>query len=597
MTPRARRSVAAGGSARRRGGTDRRRHRLQTRVRVALLLVGFVLSMFAARLVQLQGVDAAAYASMAQAESTRTVTLHAARGQILDRDGAELATSVDAVALAADPTQTSDQAPEIAAVLTRVLGLDYFATVEALRTPDTRFAYLARQVPQWRADRALEQLSAASLAGVYPERDPLRVYPADDVAANVIGFVGQDGVGLQGLESVFDLFMRGRDGEATYTVSPSGEQIPLSPGAEQQPTPGLGLQLTIDRDVQWYAQRRLRMAVEETGGESGTAITIDVDTGEVLALADYPSYDPNRPAATARDDRGSRAVQNVYEPGSVEKVLTFGALLDAGLIQPDTRLRVPPSLSIDGESVNDSWGHGWLRYTASGVLAQSSNLGTIRAAMRMPAGELEAYLRSFGLGEATGVGLAGESAGLLADSTTWPDIQHATIAFGQGLSVTAIQMAAALNAVANDGVYVQPSLVQGVVTDGELGDRVQPEAHRVISVGAAERLQLMMETVTREQATGVNGRIEGYRVAGKTGTSQRVVDGEYAPGQRVISYAGFAPVEDPQFMTYVVIDFPKDGSYGGTAAAPVFRDVMSYVLRRYAVAPSSTRPPQIPLTW
>ena len=581
----------------RRTAAQRRERRLHTRVRTAFLLVAFVLSMFAARLVQLQGVDASAYASMAEAESTRTVTLHAPRGTIVDRDGVELATSVDAVALAADPTQTSDQAPQIAAVLVRHLGLDYFATVDALREPDTRFVYLARQVPEWKADRALKVLSKAGLAGVYSERDPLRIYPSGDVAANVLGFVGQDGVGLQGLERVFEYFMSGRDGESTYTVAPDGEQIPLSPSAEQDPEPGMGLQLTLDRDVQWYAQRRLREAVEQTGGESGTAITIDVDSGEVLAMADYPSFDANHPAAVPTADRGSRAVQNVYEPGSVEKVLTFGALLDAGLVRPTTQFRVPPSLTFDGHTVHDDWSHGWLNLTAAGVLAKSSNLGTIRAGMRMPPRELEDYLRSFGLGEKTGAGLAGESNGLLAPARTWPDIQHANVLFGQGVSVNALQMAAAINTVANDGVYVQPSLLQGVLTDDGLGDRFEPSTHRVISTEAAEKLQLMMETVTGEEGTGVEGRIPGYRVAGKTGTAQRVVDGVYAPGQRVISFAGFAPVDDPQYMTYVMIDYPKDGSFGGTACAPVFRDIMAYVLQRYAVPPSGAHAPRIPLTW
>lgn len=581
----------------RRTSAERRARRLHTRVRAAFLLVAFVLSILAARLVQLQGVDASAYASLAAAESTRTVSLHAPRGEILDRSGVELATSVDGVALAADPTQTSDQAPQIAAVLARILKVDYFTAVETLRTPDTRFAYLARQVPQWQADRVLAALSKAGLAGVYPQRDPLRVYPAGDVAANLIGFVGQDGDALQGLESVFDLFMDGRDGETTYMVAPDGEQIPLSPATEEQPRAGMGLQLTIDRDLQWYAQRRLAQAVEQADGESGVAITMDVDTGQVLALADYPTYNPNRPAAARLEDRGSRAVQNVYEPGSIQKVLTFGALLDAGLVTPRSRIQVPPSLSFDGHTVHDDWTHGALRLTPTGILALSSNLGTIRSALRMPARQLEEYLRSFGQGEATDAGLDGESDGLLAPASVWSDIQHANIAFGQGLSVTALQMAAAVNTVANDGVYVQPSLVDALVHEGRPGARSQPERHRVISTEAAEQVQQMMERVTSDQGTGTLGAIDGYRVAGKTGTAQRVVDGQYAPGQRVISFAGFAPVEDPQYMTYVMIDFPKDGSYGGTACAPVFHDVMSYVLQRYAVPPTGTRGPRLPLTW
>jgi cell division protein FtsI (penicillin-binding protein 3) len=577
---------------------ERRTRRLHTRVRAAFLLVAFVLSMFAARLIQLQGVDASAYASLAAQESTRTVTLHASRGEIVDRSGVELATSVDGVSLAADPTQTSDQAPEIAAVLSRVLKLDYFTTVDALRTPDTRFAYLARQVPQWQADRALAALSRAGLAGVYPERDPLRVYPNGDVGANLLGFVGQDGVGLQGLEDVHDETMSGTDGHATYMVAPDGAQIPLSPTTEQAPRPGTGLQLTIDRDLQWFAQRRLAQAVDETAGESGVAITMDVDTGQLLAYADYPTFNPNHPAASPRENRGSRAVQNVYEPGSVQKMLTFGALLDAGLVTPRSHIRVPGSLTYDDHTVHDTWNHGDLRLTPTGILARSSNLGTIKSALRMPAGRLEAYLRSFGLGEATNVGLYGESEGMLADSSTWPDIQRANIAFGQGLSVTALQIAAAVNAVANDGMYVQPSLIAGMLDNGKLTEPFKPDRHRVISTRAAEQVQRMLERVTTApHGTGHEGRIKGYRVAGKTGTSQRVVDGEYAPGQRVISFAGFAPVEDPKYMTYVMIDYPKDGSYGGTACAPVFRDVMGYLLERYDEVPSNEPPSRLPLTW
>ena len=251
-------------------------------MQVCLVVIGFALSLFAARLFQLQGFDANAYAAMASDEGSQTVTLHAPRGAIFDRFGVELASSIDAVALTADPTMTADRAPAIAAILTRHLGLDYFATVSALRTPDTRFVYLERRVPVWRADAVMADLSAARLPGVFTERDPLRSYPSGDVAANLIGLVGGEGFGLAGLEHQYDDELSGVDGRATYLMSPAGERIPLADASVQQPEPGIGVRTTIDRDVQWFADRRLRQAVTGTGSDWGAAVTLDVRTGQII---------------------------------------------------------------------------------------------------------------------------------------------------------------------------------------------------------------------------------------------------------------------------------------------------------------------------
>ena len=574
-------------------------HRLQTRIRVVFLLTAFCLSMFAARLVQLQGVDAAAYAAMAADEHTRTVVLPAERGVIRDRDGEVLATSTDAVALTADPTMTADEAPVIASVLARVVGLDYFRTVEVLRTPDTRFVWLRRQVPVWRADRAMQVLSRLEITGVFTQRDPLRTYPAGAVAGNVVGFVDIDGTGIAGIESVADRALHGADGSATYMVASSGATIPLTPSTVQEPVQGSGLELTVDRDLQWYAGRQLAQAILETGAESGTAVVTEVRTGEVLALAEWPTVDPNRPQLVAAPDRGSRAVQNVYEPGSVQKLLTFAALADQGLVTPRTRLKVPGSLRFDGHTVNDYWRHGTIRLTATGVLSKSSNLGTITAARGLRADRLEPYLRGFGLGAETGLGLPGESRGILAPASTWTDIGRATILFGQGLSVTAVQMAAAVNAIANDGVYVAPTLVRGTISpDGGVVPADGPDGRRVVSVRAAEQVQQMMEAVTAPTGTAPGAAITGYRVAGKTGTAQRVTDaGGYDPHATVISFAGFAPADDPALSMYIVLDDPASGFGGGSGAGPVFHDVMSYALHRYAVAPTGHRASPIRTSW
>ncbi len=572
---------------------------MQVRIRVVFLLTAFVLSLFAARLVQLQGVDASAYASMAAQEGTRVVELHAERGLIRDRNGAELATSVDGVALTADPAMTADKAPQIAAVLRRVVGLDYFRTIEVLRTPDTRFVWLKRQVPTWQAERALAILSRDDITGVFSQRDPYRTYPAGDVAGNVLGFLDVDGNGIAGLESVRDDSLRGTDGSETYMVASSGAQIPLAPSSVDDPQQGTGVELTLDRDLQWYAQRRLKQAVKETRSDSGTAVITHVSSGQVLSLAEWPTVDPNKPQAVAKADRGSRAVQNVYEPGSVQKLMTFAALLDEKRVTPRTRVRVPAEMTFDGFTVGDWWDHGDIRLTATGVLSESSNLGTIRASKGLPDRDLENYLRAFGLGEVTGIGLPGESAGIVAQAQTWSDITRANIAFGQGLSVTAVQMAAAVNTVANDGVYVAPSLVAGTVAgDGTVTPAAEPDSHRVVSARAATLLREMMESVTAPDGTAPAAAIDGYRIAGKTGTAQRASEaGGYDPSATVVSFAGLAPADDPRFSMYIVLDNPKSGAGGGSGAGPVFHDVMGYALQRYAVAPSGTLPPRLATEW
>lgn len=577
-----------------------RTRRSAVRMRVCLLAIGFVLSLFAARLFQLQGLDANAYASMASDEGSQTVTLHAPRGPILDRNGVELADTVDAVALTADPTMTADNAPAIAAILTRHLGLNYFTTVSELRTPDARFVYLQRRVPVWRADAVMADLEAARLPGVFTERDPLRSYPGGEVGANLIGLVGDDGAGLAGLEYQYDDELSGVDGQATYVVSPAGERIPLADASVSEPDPGIGVQTTIDRDVQWYADRRLREAVMSTGSGWGAAVTLDVRTGQIVQFSQYPTFNPDDAAKLDPSRLSMRGVQNVYEPGSVEKVLTFSALADAGQVTPRTRIKVPGALWIDDHEVNDDWEHGTIHLTAAGVLAKSSNLGTILASRRISDTQLYDYLQSFGLGKPTGVGLPGESGGILPPPQGWADINHATIAFGQGLSVTVLQMAAAVSAVANGGTYVQPTLVSGLVQpDGSLTPAAPPQTHRVVSERAAHMVGSMMEAVTAEGGTAPLAAIPGYRVAGKTGTAQRVdpETGRYVEGQRTISFAGFAPADAPRFMTYVVLDNPTDGSFGGTAAAPVFHDVMSMLLQRYGVPPTGRKPPAQRLEW
>jgi cell division protein FtsI (penicillin-binding protein 3) len=570
------------------------------RLRIALLLIAMVVSVFAARLFQLQGVDAQAYVAKAQAEGMVTVTLPATRGAITDRNGAPLAESVDGLMVVADPTVTAKHASAIATIVARRLHVDYFDVLDRLRKPGTHFQYIARRVPATTAKAVVAAAERRGFKGLDTRRDPVRDYPAHDVAANLVGFMNAEGQAAEGAELMFDRLLSGKDGSATYELG-GGNHIPLGDNSTVEPRSGKDLHLTIDRDVQWYTQRVLRDAVQESAARSGAAVVMDSRTGELLALADFPTFDANDPTASPKRDLGSRALRDVYEPGSVEKVLTASSLIDAHKVTPLTRITVPPQLRRQDRIIHDWFPHDTLHLTLTGVIAKSSNIGTVLAASQFSHQELYDYLRSFGLGSRTGIGVHGEAAGLLADWHQWSQINQDTIAFGQGLSVNAVQMAAAVNTVANGGLYVSPSLVKGEArtSGGELVGSATSTEHRVVSKRAARLTSQMMEAVTNpDTGTAPAAGIEGYRVAGKTGTAQRVgkTCGCY-DGTLTLSFAGFAPADAPRFSVYVVVQDPRNGGGGGTVGGPAFHKIMSYVLQKYGVPPTGTTPKPPKIEW
>ncbi|MCR1781628.1 penicillin-binding protein 2 [Nocardioides carbamazepini] len=584
-------------------------------MQIGFLLIAIVLSVFAARLVQLQGVDPRSYAQMAAAEGQRTVDLPATRGEILDRNGKPMADTVDGRMVVADPKVTRAIAPELATILSERLGVDYFETLRRLRIEGEggRFQYIARQVPASKAEKVVADIQeefkdekGRPFAGLMTERDPLRTYPNKTVAANLVGFLGENGkagedraiVGLAGLEDSFNTYLSGKDGEARYEVG-AGNQIPLGDSTVTPAVDGKNLTLTIDRDLQFYTQRVLQQTVTKSGGESGIAVIMDTRTGELLALADYPTYDAADPYRYDKELYRSSALTDVYEPGSVEKVLTVSALVDAGLGFKEQRFKVPGQLNRQDRPIGDYWDHGTLKLTLAGILAKSSNVGTVLAADQFKKGQLRDYLTRFGLGARTGLGLGGETRGIVPQGAAWTSQVGDRIAFGQSLSVNAVQMTAAVNTIANGGVRVDPTLVKGSARtdDGaEIGTDVAT-SRRVISEDAARETMLMMERVVDPDA-GVAPRaaVPGYRVAGKTGTAQRVVDRRY-DGSLSVSFAGFAPADDPRFTIYVVVHAPRAGSGGGSVAGPAFAKLMSQTLRRYGVAPTGTEPNQTPVEW
>jgi cell division protein FtsI (penicillin-binding protein 3) len=343
----------------------------------------------------------------------------------------------------------------------------------------------------------------------------------------------------------------------------------------------------------------LQQTVQKSGGESGMAIIQDTRTGELLALADYPTYDASDPASYPKELYKSSALTDVYEPGSVEKVLTISSLVDAGLGFKEQRFKVPGQLHRQDRPIGDYWDHGTLKLTLAGILAKSSNVGTVLAADQFRPGQLRGYLTRFGLGSRTVIGLNGETRGLLPQGAAWTSQVGDRIAFGQSLSVNAVQMITAVNTIANGGVRVAPSLVKGEArTDAgtEVGTDVAT-SRRVISADAAHETMLMMERVVDPDAgVAPKAQVPGYRVAGKTGTAQRVVDGRY-DGSLTVSFAGFAPADAPRFTIYVVVHNPREGSGGGSVGGPAFAKLMSHALRRYGVAPTGAKPNQTPVEW
>lgn len=594
--------------SRRPAGTRRRAARLAmvrgaslTRLRIGFLLIAMVLSVFAVRLVQLQGLDAKQYAAQARAVGAVQEILPATRGTIRDRNGIPLAESLDGSMIVADPTKTADHAAQIASVLADRLGLDYIDAVRNLRWPDTHFRFIARRIPTTTAEQVVGKLTDQGFKGLDIRRDPVRSYPAGDVAANLLGYVNAKGDPAGGAEQLFDDVLQGRDGSATYDVG-GGNRIPLGDNSVTEPVDGKDVTLTIDRDLQFYVQRVLRQTVEDAGGESGVAVVMDSRNGQLLSLADYPTYDPNQPEQRDLDRLASRAFHDYYEPGSVEKVLTTAALIDAGLTWPTDRFTIPETLESSGKTIHDYFQHGLIHYTLGGIIAQSSNIGTVLAARRMAPAKLYRYLRAFGLGRPTGIPGYAESSGSLLRPSEWLDITRDNIAFGQGLGVTAVQMAAAVNTIANGGVYVQPSLVDGHLTDinGQVTGSDVATQRRVVSDSAAADVRDMMEMVTTEGVgTAPGASINGYRVAGKTGTAQminpecRCYDGKFF----TVSFAGFAPADDPRFTVYVVVHKPTNGLGGGATGGPAFRKIMSYLLQRYSVPPSGSTSPEIPAEW
>ena len=555
------------------------------RLRVGFALMTLVLGVLGARRVQLQGLDSPAYAVQAEQQRLRPRVLPAARGEIVDRNGFRLATTIDARAIYADPKFVEDKRAT-ALALAPVLNVDA-ATLQKRMERDSRFVYLAR-AQEVAVGRAVTDLD---LPGVYAIREAKRSYPGHTLGATLVGYMNRDGAALGGIESAYDKVLRGTDGRVVTETDTAGRRIPAGEHTEVRPVAGRDVVLTIDRDLQWKAQHALATQVQAAGAKGGSVIVIEPTTGEILALATAPTFDAEDPGSSTAEARKNRAVADVFEPGSTNKVITAAAALETGTVTPDTVVVVPPGIRVANKTFTDAHPKGTQRMTFTGVIAKSSNVGTITVALRLGKERMYEYLRKFGLGERTGVGFPGESPGILSKPEDWWSTQIGTIPIGHGVSVTALQAANVYATVANDGVRLSPTLVRGVRTgDGELAPVDRPAGKRILSPRTAHQLRLMLEAATTDEGTGSAAQIPGYRIAGKTGTARKVqANGQY--GGYFASFIGFAPADKPALVVLVQIDEPTRGYYGGSVAAPVFQDVMSFALRARAIPPTGTPPP------
>ncbi|HEX8859391.1 MAG TPA: penicillin-binding protein 2, partial [Actinomycetes bacterium] len=549
---------------------------------LALTMVAFLA--ISSRLIVLQVLDAPSLDEAAAKQRLRTIDLPAERGRIFDRDGGDLALSVPARTVYAQPRLIEDPAAT-ARKLAPVLGQPASAILARLKSGGA-WTYLARKIPVSRG----QAVARLDLPGIGVLTDTMRRYPSGQLASQVLGFVGADGTGLAGLEQRYNGMLAGHAGQLLLEQDPSGRPIPQGQRSVEPARPGADLVLTIDQNIQYIAERSLAAAVKQFKARAGSVVVMAPRTGEVLAMANVPTFDPNRFGGSTAEARKNRAVSNVFEPGSTNKVITAAAALDAGVVRPSTMVTVPPVLPLcpGVHPFHDSHSHGTERLTFADVVAQSSNIGTIRVATRLGAQRLAQAELNFGYGRRTGVELPGETPGIMRPQSTWTCPDLGTNAIGQGVAVSVLQMARVYASVANGGLLVQPTLMRGIVDergDYHASERVTPK--RILSARTTQTLTGILEGVVREGGTGTAAALDDWTVAGKTGTAQVPgPGGGYLPGAYVGSFMGFAPAEDPRVVVAVVLDRPTTGIYGGTVAAPVFREVAGYALRHLEVPPS-----------
>ncbi len=549
------------------------------RIFVLAVVFAAVLGAALVRAFWLQAVNGAEYAAMAVAQHRETVVVPSARGTIFDRNGKPLAIGERAITVYANPRQV-DRPRAATLAVAKALRLDPAAVFALLTDRSKGFVYLARKVDPLAAEK-LEKLGLPGL-GFYPEE--LRTYPQRRVASQVLGFAGLDNKGLEGLERLLERDLGGRPGSQTIVKDPLGRALDVV--STRSETPGKNVRLTIDQQIQANAEAVLSETVRRYGAKAATAIVLDPYTGEVYAMAVAPGYNANRFPTTRADRRRNRAVTDTYEPGSTFKLVTFTAALQEQVVTPRTSFRLAPTLHVADRVIRESHTRGTERLSVRQIVELSSNIGTITIAQRLGEGRLASWIERFGFGASTGIDFPGESSGFALPLEQWSGSTIGTVPIGHGIAVTPIQMARAYAAVANGGRLVQPHLVDridGVSVEHRAG-------RRIFSREVSEQMLSMLRGVVLE-GTGTEAAIPGYTVAGKTGTAAKIEpNGRYSTSRYVASFVGLVPATKPRLVIMVMVDEPRASIWGGTVAAPAFKEIARFNLQHLAVPPDAWAP-------
>ena len=561
---------------------------VRSRLVVSAVVFGLWTVSIEARLVYLQVIEHADMVTRAERQQMRMLKAPAKRGEILDRTGRVLAYSVDADTIVADPSVIDD--PDgVAAKVCRALddcdARDRQAMARGLRR-NSQFTYLARKVSPDEAKR----VRALELTGIGFMKESRRYYPNKDLLSHVLGYVGMDNDGLAGLESTFDAQIRGHEGRVL--VQTDARQQALYSRVERQPTAGASLELSIDQYLQYIAERELRDGVEANQAAGGSAVIMDPSNGEILAMANWPTFNPNTYNRAPENDRRNRAIQDLYEPGSTFKVVTASAALEEHVINPQDPVDCNPGRIVFGTRViRDTHVYGVLRFTD--VVVKSSNVGAIKVGLRLGPERLSRYVTRFGFGETNAPDFRGESPGIVWNPARLDQSGLASVSMGYQVGVTPLQMVSAVSSVANGGTLYEPHVVRAMIKDGQRIPVAPKVLRRTISERTAGELTTIMEAVV-ERGTAKAAQMDGFTIAGKTGTSHKLIDGRYSQSDYNASFVGFVPSRTPALTIIVVIDSPHaNGYFGGTVAAPIFKRIAEASLRHLGVGRTINPPPPV----
>ncbi|MEV4394542.1 penicillin-binding transpeptidase domain-containing protein [Nonomuraea sp. NPDC049607] len=561
------------------------------RINIGLIGMTFVLSIFAGRLIQMQGLDSKVYEAAAVGQRQHVEEIPAKRGAITDVNGNALARTSEAREVSIDPSKVpADVRANVATILARQLGKTVEEMTAKLSRTESRYQLLARDVDPVVATRLLQ----ARVPALSTKKTYRRDYPAGDLAGSLIGFVGDEGNGLGGMEQAKNRILAGRDGKQRVETGRDGLRIPMTSSERTAPVNGQDVRLTIDRDIQWAAQKSVADQVRESGASSGAVIVMDVRTAQIVAMANAPELDLGNWRRAPASSYVNKAAADVFEPGSTNKVITAAAALEAKEVTPDTVFQVPDNIKCADRVLRDAHPHKPEAMTFRQAMAQSSNVATIMAARKVGSERLYTMLRAFGFGTTPAGGVPNAEAGLLPNYKNWSGSQSCTVAYGQGVSVTALQTASVYQTIANGGVRVDPQIVAGTTdATGRFVPAPAGRQTRVVSETTAKEITTMLETAVSAEGTGALAAIPGYRVAGKTGTADRY-DAELGRYDGyTASFVGFAPADAPRLVVLSVLQNPKNGHFGGQLAAPVFKDVMTFAIKSRKIPPTGSDVPPV----